>query len=339
MSLESAVLCVLPHFPGLEGVAPPIFLGNHCGFSGALLWRVERQYGGDLCIRAWPPSMTVLRLESIHGVMMNATGRRDSLPFVPQVHFTWNVHSWVEEAGRLWDVTAWMPGRADFHQHPSRARLEAACTALAQLHLAWANRPLWVKDCPAVQRRFAHLADWNALVRGGWRPLQTCAPDDPVRPFAELAWTQLERYVPAVERLLAPWQERRTLVQPCLCDPWHDHILFKVEAVSGIVDYGSYKMDHIAVDVARMLGSLIGDDTEMWRVGLEAYACIRPLTAEDRHLVKVLDRTGTLLGAANWLRWLFHDGRTFENRTAVADRLATLVRRMERWNTLGDTAH
>ena len=44
-----------------------------------------------------------------------------------------------------------------------------------------------------------------------------------------------------------------------------------------------------------------------------------------------LDETGTILGAANWLRWLYRDGRSYEDRNAVARRLEVLVRRLEAW--------
>jgi Ser/Thr protein kinase RdoA (MazF antagonist) len=97
------------------------------------------------------------------------------------------------------------------------------------------------------------------------------------------------------------------------------------------LDYGSVKMDHVAVDLARLLGSLVGDDLEMQAVGIEAYRSVRPLSAEDADLVRVLDETGTVLGAANWLRWLYHEGRRYEDLGAVARRLAALVKRMERW--------
>jgi len=93
------------------------------------------------------------------------------------------------------------------------------------------------------------------------------------------------------------------------------------------------KVDHIAVDLARMLGSLVGDDRDRWDAGLRAYRQVRSLSGEEEALAIVLDRTGTLLGAANWLRWVYHDGRFFEDREGVARRLAVLVERMERWNT------
>jgi homoserine kinase type II len=120
-------------------------------------------------------------------------------------------------------------------------------------------------------------------------------------------------------------------LQPCLCDVWHDHVLFEGERVTGLVDYGSVKTDHVAVDLARLLGSLVGDDRQQQAAGLEAYARLRPLSPEECRLVAALDETGTVLGAANWLRWLYHDVRRFEDREAVARRLAALVQRIERW--------
>jgi hypothetical protein len=56
------------------------------------------------------------------------------------------------------------------------------------------------------------------------------------------------------------------------------------------------------------------------------------LTSTEEELILVLDETGTLLGMANWLKWLYRDGRSFEDRAAVARRLATLVERVERWH-------
>ncbi len=114
---------------------------------------------------------------------------------------------------------------------------------------------------------------------------------------------------------------------------WHDHILFDGDRLSGIVDYGAIKVDHVAVDLAQLLGSLVGDDTESWTHGLAAYRTVRPLAPEEEELARVLDRAGTLLGMANWLRWLYQERRPFDDIPAVAGRLRTLVERVERWPT------
>ncbi len=116
-------------------------------------------------------------------------------------------------------------------------------------------------------------------------------------------------------------------LQPCLCDVWHDHVLFEGAAVSGIVDYGSVKMDHVAVDLARLLGSLSDGGREL----LDAYDRVRPLSSEERELIAVLEETGTIIGAANWLRWLYRDGTRYDDLDGVAQRLGSLVTRLQRW--------
>jgi homoserine kinase type II len=119
-----------------------------------------------------------------------------------------------------------------------------------------------------------------------------------------------------------------------LCDVWHDHVLFTGDEVTGIIDYGAAKMDNVAADLARLLGSFIGDDVTMYEIGLDAYAAVRPLTDDERRLVPLLDRSGVVLGLANWLRQIFQQGCTMKNRTAVVDRIADLVQRAENWQCL-----
>ena len=223
-----------------------------------------------------------------------------------------------------------MPGRADFHEHPSVVRLAAACQALARLHLAWVSSA-HLGVCPAVLRRLERAKEWLSLVRGGWRPAFGTASLDPVVPWAERAWRTLRGRVEPIADKLASWIGRPLPLQVCLADLWHAHVLFDGDTVSGIIDYGSARVDHVAVDLARLLGSLVEDDPTLWRVGLEAYRQVRPLSAEEEELAHRLDETGTVLAAANWLRWLYHDAdRGFEDRAAVAGRLELLVRRLER---------
>ena len=120
-------------------------------------------------------------------------------------------------------------------------------------------------------------------------------------------------------------------LQPCLCDVWHDHVLFDEDYVTGIIDYGAMKIDHPAVDVARLLGSFVEDDPAGWATGIAAYRKVRPFTAEEEELARVLDLAGTTVGASVWLRWLFHDGKEFADRAAAARRLEVLVKRIEKW--------
>src|SRR5262249_27010740 len=102
------------------------------------------------------------------------------------------------------------------------------------------------------------------------------------------------------------------------------------DEVTGIVDYGSMKEDHVAVDLARLLGSLVEDDEARWAAGLAAYQRVRPLTRNEIDLTRWLDRTGTVLAAVNWLRWLLVDNRAFDDRQQIAKRLQRLVERLEK---------
>jgi Ser/Thr protein kinase RdoA (MazF antagonist) len=323
-ALDEAARTVLFHYP--FAVAHVMPLGNRGGFSGARLWRIDST-ARPLCLRAWPPGMDPKRLGVLHGLMTQAQGA--GLTYVPAVRSTREGPTWIECAGRLWDLTTWLPGRADFRENPSTDRLEAACVALAQLHRVW--RKTSEGPCPAIRRRLECARQWLDLVATGWRPIFSGSDLDPVEPWALRAWRLAQVRIHDLPERLISWMTRPLPLQPCVCDIWHDHVLFEAAVVTGLIDYGSVKLDHVAVDLARLLGSLVGDDAQLRAVGLQSYRQIHPLTAEEEDLVTLLDETGTLLGAVNWLMWLYRRDRAFEDRNAVAGRLAEIVLRVERW--------
>jgi homoserine kinase type II len=258
------------------------------------------------------------------------SARRQGLDYVPSVYFLTNGETVVEAAGRVWELTQWMEGRADFVENPSPARLEAACEALAKLHRAWEAFASPAVPCPAVRRRLKLLQEWNALISAGRRPTAESSPHlDSLRTVAERAWRGLPGWLPEVHRFLEPWIDFCCPVQPCLCDPWHDNLLFQGERLTGLVDYGTVKADHVAVDVARMLASLAGDDPASWERGLSAYRRVRALSRDEEQLAHALDRTCTILGVVNWLRLLYYEGRPYEDLAAVAHRLESLLKRLE----------
>jgi Ser/Thr protein kinase RdoA (MazF antagonist) len=256
--------------------------------------------------------------------------RDAGLTIVPVVYRAKQGATWVEHDGRCWEALSWQPGRADFAENPSPARLRSACTALARLHDAWAT-PSWEKGiCPAIQRRLARTAEWSQLVASGWRESLAARRDDPLRLLVEKAWFLLADRAPRVPRLLAPFEPFKVPLQPCLCDVWHDHLLFEGDTLTGLVDFGGVKIDHVSVDLARMLGSLVGDDANLWSIGLEAYREIRAFSAEEEQLARVLDVTGTIVGLVNWLLWIYRDGRQYDDWQGVARRMKALIERLER---------
>ncbi len=334
-SPEIIARAVLGRYPGVCRGGRLVALGNRGGFSGARVWRVEVG-ASAFCLRAWPARQSdPSRLDFVHGLVRRA--RAAGLVFVPAVVSTVDGRSHTAHADRLWDLTEWLPGRADFHAAPGAERLAAAARALARVHAAWENaRAPETGVCPAIVRRLTAAAEWRELRRSGWRPRRDSADADPVRPLAERAMPLVDRLVRTIAEQLRPWRERRWPLQPCHCDVWHDHLLFEGDRLTGLVDYGAAKVDHPSVDVARMFGSLVPDDPSAWRNGVAAYRAVRPFGDEEIDLALALDNTGAVIAAATWLRWLYEEFRPFEDRTAVAGRLTALVERMERWERRAD---
>jgi homoserine kinase type II len=318
--MNDLVVPVLLHYPAMAVTYAPVA----GGFSGARVWRLTRTDGREFCLKAHPPAAAAGRLEwDVHRWV--AAARAAGLECVPHVELSRAGRTVVEAGGRVWDLTQWMPGAADFHANPTDARLLAAVETLARLHEAWGRLPApGPMACPAVARRRRALSEWDRLVASGWRPRP--APDDPIAPHVEAIWPRLPGFLPPVLADLARWRDTPVPVQPCLCDVWYDHVLFTGDRVTGLIDYGAAKLDHVAVDLARLLGSLIPGERDRWSMAVRAYRAIRPLPQPD--LVELLDRTGTVVGVTNWLRWLYHDGRQYPDRSAVAGRVAALGRRL-----------
>jgi Ser/Thr protein kinase RdoA (MazF antagonist) len=128
---------------------------------------------------------------------------------------------------------------------------------------------------------------------------------------------------------LAPLSNVALAVQPCIRDIWHDHVLFTGDEVTAIIDFGAMDIDTPATDVARLLGSLVGDDEAGWRVGVSAYSTIRSLSTDEQGAAKALDNSSAILAGCNWLRWIYVEGRQFEDRTQIIERFRRIVARCE----------
>lgn len=285
------------------------------GFSGAAVWRGDDDTGTPiLALKGWPAGTTVDRLTQIHRWMARAA----HLPFVPAVLPTRDRSPIVTEAGRVWDLTHWMSGTPD--ATPSPARIAAACAALAALHRVWAAESRRMTPCPAIARRLAALADWRdrqPLPRTGHPEL-----DALLHRGADV----VRRFAPDSERRLHTWADRSVAVQPCLCDVHGEHVLFTGDAVTGVIDYGAMKFDHVAVDLARLLGDLVGDDEARFAAGLQSYREAGGEAEFPDALVRLLDRTGAVCAVAVWLLRL---SNTATAPGAVAHRLAPRVARLE----------
>ncbi len=299
------------------------------GFSGALLWHISAPRG-PLCLRRWPREHpTPERLEFIQAVLWHVDQEgfhRLPLPIETRHH-----HGYLWHAGHLWELTPWLAGQPDYPAHPSPARLANALAALAQFHLAAASFPLAETSADASPGIVERRERLRRLSHGGLAQLQQAvAPRD----WPELAaragrlLARCETTAAKVEPLLHRAAQIRVTLQPCIRDIWHPHVLFVGDEVSGIVDFGSLRADHVACDVARLLGSMAGDDPQAWQRGLEAYQAVRPLNADELQLVAAFDRSTVLMGGLQWLEWIYLENRQFANRPAVLARIDEFLSRL-----------
>ena len=284
-------------------------LGNRGGFSGARIYRLSSPLG-DYCLRAGVTGEAVRRVNDRHALLHEA--RATGLDFVPIILPTRSGTTVVERSGRCWELMQWMPGTADFHAVPTPARLQAAVEALARLHLAWQSRARpGVVPCPGVRRRLDAV---NEL--------------PPVDAFADGLQHELAYWLPQVSIILDNMPN--VSLQPVLRDIWHDHLLYEGDTLTGLIDFASIDLDSVAVDLARMLGSLIEDDEPSWRFALSAYRLLRPLSADEERLARALDRAGVIAALANWHRWLATGTRDLIEARARVGRLLERVRRWPR---------
>lgn len=305
-------------------------LGTAGGMSGAEFWRFESP-SGRLLLRRWPsehPSPE--RLRWIHDVLFHAAKR--GITFIPEPVRTTSGVSFVCDGGHLWELAPWMPGVANYEAAPTAQKLRAAMTALARLHAAVDDFPIdpsqQVVGAPAIVRRLGRL---RHLAAGEISELSQALGNVKWPEFERLArifFTALPVYLPRAVERLTPLVNVPLTIQPCLRDIWHDHVLFTGDDVTGIIDFGAVDIDTPATDIARLLGSLVGDDAFGWRAGLDAYATIRPLAAEEETAARALDASGTILAGCNWIRWICVDGRQFEDRARIRERFERIISRL-----------
>lgn len=329
------VLAAYDWLPSCLGPIQP--LGNAGGFSGAELWRIEfpDQW---LCLRRWPASHpSRSRLEFIHQVLFHA--HRKGFRQFPLPYRTRDQRTFVSYEQRLWELTPWIAGRADFDTIPAgseqqQRRLRQAMQTLGHFHRATEDFPRADREGPApgivrradLLQQFVQEADQLVFL------VQQAADVAPwleelrasAAQFLRAAIERAPHILPAIQNL------RRDLfvLQPCIRDIWHDHVLYDGDRVSGLIDFGALEIDNVSVDIARLLGSLIADEEAFWPLGLASYESVRPLCPGERQSITACDAVNAILSGVQWCRWLYVDGVDFSAANRPPQQLENRVRRL-----------
>lgn len=333
---------VLAEYVDTVGRTNPIPLHSG-GFSGAELWRIPAT-AGDFVLRRWPDGqLNAGRLMFIHGMLRHAARR--GAPPVPVPVRSRAGATFVDYAGALWQLDPWLPGAAEVRRPPPVDRLTAACRALAGFHAA-------VVDFPAPERRegsspavMQRMQLWLEARHRGIEELQQALEvelnaDSAVAQLRRRGQEFLQLFASARSRLEAAFGATIDSVvplQPVIRDVTADHVLFTGDEVSGLIDFGSSAVDTPAVDLARLIGSFVGDDAALRDAALAAYETSghgRSLTTCERQLVVWLDTTGVWLSPYRWLRWIFVERRQFADEQAVVQRFDALMQRVIAHETL-----
>lgn len=323
------------------------------GFSGAVVLRVVVLDGvhatdAEYCLRGWPPdSLPRERLLGLHRLLehIHQCGVTQ-VPVPLRNKFGTTLYA---EASQFWQLEPWMPGVADFRANPNDARLRNAVTVLAQWHdaaarfepreseAAWfrsfaaANSPTVVDRLERIERfRGQDVAKLRQLLQ---QTTSLPAWESEFHELVDLSRQILDLFQLSAERVaenLSSYRDLRFRLHPCLRDVWHDHLLFEGDQVTGLIDPSAARSETPATDLARLLGSLLGDDLERWEVAIEAYRRVRPLSDREAALARVIDQSTVLLSGLTWLERLFVQRQSYSNPPRVLERLRQIASRLDR---------
>jgi Ser/Thr protein kinase RdoA (MazF antagonist) len=323
------------------------------GFSGAVVLRVVVQDNLqapeiEYCLRGWPPeSLPRERLLGLHRLLehIHKCGVTQ-VPVPLRSKFGTTIYA---EANQFWQLEPWMPGRADFSSDPNDTRLRNAMTVLAQWHDAASRfearsaESEWFKtfaaaNSPTVADRLDRIDRFRrqdvTRLRGLISTTTQLPPWD--AEFAELGGRSrqildlFDRSADRVGEELDAYRNQRFRLHPCLRDVWHDHVLYEGDQVTGLIDPSAARSETPATDLARLLGSMLGDDGDRWDFAIAAYRGVRPLSDREAKLARVIDQSTVLLSGLTWLERLFVHRENYSNPPRVLARLQQIAARLER---------
>ena len=312
---------------------------QQAGFSGARIWKLTAP-AGAFALRQWPAAgLERDRLIGLHQLLRHICDHGTTHVSCPVPAL--NGSTLVSEGGHLWQLEPWLPGEANYHAAPSNAKLTAALRGLAEWHRGAATfRPgdahrRWfaryaAAASPGIAERLQLILDWNAPRIDKTTESVRRVPWPEFREAALPLLAAFQKCAPAIADELRLASGIRYQLQPCLRDVWHDHLLFVGDEVTGIIDPSACSSETVATDIARLVGSLVGDDRGGWEIAVVAYQTIRPLTVDELAAIELFDRSGVLLSGMTWVRRIGRDGAIVAEPERVIERMREILQRLQK---------
>ena len=209
-------------------------------------------------------------------------------------------------------------------------KLRAAMIALARFHAATVDfaTPLTRSVSPGIKQRLEILDQSIQALPALDSALRRSSRPEEFNKVASDILRGFRAGYGSIRVDLSLSKSVETHLQPVIRDVHADHILYRGNQVSGIIDFGAMNTDTTAVDISRLLGSLAGDDAQARHTALAAYQQVVPLDARQLDLIRTFDRSTVLLSGMNWLRWILLEDRQFDDFARVLTRLHVTTGRL-----------
>lgn len=312
------------------------------GFSGSEIWQVQCQ-GATYCLKGIPTAdATPERLAWVQMLLRYAKEMSPELPLPVAIGTGDGLGLTQQEAGRFWELTPWLAGRAELAGRADEGLVKLAFQALAKLHLAmeqWAQNDgcYEVKPSAGVSLRHERLVKMRS---GGIFDLAAAlgsALKRGLRPDISGSCEQiLAAYWDLQERIFARLEVAQQLavpIFPVVRDVRAEHFLFSNseagEQLTGIVDFGAMRLDSVTLDLSRLMTTLLPAKEELRLAGLKAYREVRELKSAEADLLPALVEGAALHNGLQWLIWLLQERMAFGDWDAVSRRLQQVVESLQ----------
>ena len=301
-------------------------LGSAGGFSGAEFWKITIG-PTEYCLRRWPHKKPTRSQKDVIYPTLEYVRQHSDLPLAFPLQ-TVKGEPLFRADDANWELSRWMPGKPIAETEINDDQLRAAANALAEFHNTTSSLSQQQRMSPAIEFRCVMIDRLWATQLEQLQATQDVSGvvDTGVK---KMLLQQFRLQAHALRQQLELVRNVPVLQIPIFGDIWSDHVLFKNDEVSAILDFGAMKIESPCLDIARLFGSYADYSAEALRRGISFYSEFRELNDLELGLIELYDRGYVLLAGMQWLIWVELEQRVFMDKEAVRQRLQRLVRRCE----------
>ena len=299
------------------------------GFSGASVFRCKTNRDQhDIALKCWPEGTTSSRIAEVHRVQKLVAD--NGCVYVPKLLRLSTQRStqrstqstqqtWFTNRNRIWDACTWLPGEPLSFDADADSILKGA-RAIANFHRfsSVAGTSLST-EVPAINNRLRRAKELNTIlpqvfsasVSAGSPLIRKSVNQaiDLLRLHWAIASAQIIRSMKRHAGIPLP-------IQYVLRDVHREHILFHDNEPAGLIDFDALRVDTLATDYVRWVGSFaLGKGrTEIWRQIASDFFSDSPFrnSGDDAHFLLLDLHYGTTwISIGNWAVWLALERRNF----------------------------